>query len=183
MVPTEVLANQHYKVLCDLLEPRGVKVGLLTGSLSAKQKQDGREKLASGEWDIVVGTHAIIQNHVEFANLSLVITDEQHRFGVKQRESLFKKGKEPHVLAMSATPIPRTLALILYGDMDLSVVDERPANRLPVKNCVVNTDYRPNAYRFMKKQIDLGTGNTAAHRKALHKSPFRRPVFPSTILL
>lgn len=156
MVPTEVLANQHYKVLCDLLEPRGVKVGLLTGSLSAKQKQAGREKLASGEWDIVVGTHAIIQNHVEFANLSLVITDEQHRFGVKQRESLFKKGKEPHVLAMSATPIPRTLALILYGDMDLSVVDERPANRLPVKNCVVNTDYRPNAYRFMKKQIDLG---------------------------
>jgi ATP-dependent DNA helicase RecG len=156
MVPTEVLAGQHYKVLSDLLEPEGVSVGILTGSMTAGQKKAGREKLAAHEWDIVVGTHAIIQDNVEFANLSLVITDEQHRFGVKQRESLFKKGNEPHVLAMSATPIPRTLALILYGDMDLSVVDERPANRLPIKNCVVDTGYRPNAYRFIQKQIDLG---------------------------
>lgn len=156
MVPTEVLANQHYRSLCDWLEPLGVRVGLLTGSLTAKEKREGRERLALGMWDIVVGTHAIIQDNVLFQNLALVITDEQHRFGVKQRESLFQKGREPHVLAMSATPIPRTLALILYGDMDLSVIDERPAERLPIKNCVVNTGYRPNAYRFMKNQIDAG---------------------------
>lgn len=156
MVPTEVLASQHYKSLCGLLGERGVRIGLLTGSLTAKQKREGREKTVSGEWDIVVGTHAIIQDNVEFANLALVITDEQHRFGVRQRESLFQKGQEPHVLAMSATPIPRTLALILYGDMDLSVIDERPADRLPIKNCVVNTDYRPNAYRFMAEQIRQG---------------------------
>lgn len=156
MVPTEVLARQHYRSLCDMLEERGVRIGLLTGSLTAKQKREGQEKTASGEWDIIVGTHAMIQDKVAFSNLSLVITDEQHRFGVKQRETLFKKGSEPHVLAMSATPIPRTLALILYGDMDLSVIDERPANRLPIKNCVVNTDYRPNAYKFMKQQIDEG---------------------------
>ena len=156
MVPTEVLANQHYRSLSELLGSRGVKIGILTGSMTAKQKREGKEALASGEWDIVVGTHAIIQDGVTFLNLSLVITDEQHRFGVKQRESLFCKGREPHVLAMTATPIPRTLALILYGDMDLSVIDERPANRLPVKNCVVNTTYRPAAYRFMKEQIDAG---------------------------
>lgn len=156
MVPTEVLASQHYKSLCGLLGERGVRIGLLTGSLTAKQKREGREKTVSGEWDIVVGTHAIIQDNVEFANLALVITDEQHRFGVRQRESLFQKGQEPHVLAMSATPIPRTLALILYGDMDLSVIDERPADRLPIKNCVVNTDYRSNAYRFMAEQIRQG---------------------------
>lgn len=156
MVPTEVLAGQHYKSVSGLLSDRGVRVGLLTGSLTAKEKWEAREHIASGTWDIVIGTHAILQDNVEFANLALVITDEQHRFGVKQRETLFKKGQEPHVLAMSATPIPRTLALILYGDMDLSIIDERPADRLPIKNCVVNTDYRPNAYRFMKNQIDEG---------------------------
>lgn len=156
MVPTEVLAGQHYKVLCDYLAKEGVKIGILTGSQTAAQKREGREKIASGEWDIVVGTHAVIQENVTFAKLALVITDEQHRFGVKQRENLYQKGQEPHVLAMSATPIPRTLALILYGDMDLSVVDERPSNRLPIKNCVVNTDFRPNAYRFIHEQIKLG---------------------------
>lgn len=156
MVPTEVLAGQHYKSVSELLADRGVRVGLLTGSLTAKQKREAREHIATGTWDIVIGTHAILQDNVEFANLVLVITDEQHRFGVKQRETLFRKGQEPHVLAMSATPIPRTLALILYGDMDLSVIDERPADRLPIKNCVVNTDYRPNAYRFMKNQMDEG---------------------------
>lgn len=156
MVPTEVLANQHYKVLCSFLEPYGICVGLLTGSMSAKEKRESREKIRTGVWDVVVGTHTIIQDHTEFLNLALVITDEQHRFGVKQRECLFRKGKEPHVLAMSATPIPRTLALILYGDMDLSVVDECPQDRLPIKNCVVNTEYRPRAYRFMKDQIDNG---------------------------
>lgn len=156
MAPTEVLANQHYKILTELLNPRGVEIGILTGSLTASQKREARDKIASGEWDIVVGTHAVIQDNVEFARLSLVITDEQHRFGVKQRENLYKKGCEPHVLAMSATPIPRTLALIVYGDMDLSVVDECPANRLPIKNCVVNTDFRPNAYQFIRNQIKLG---------------------------
>lgn len=156
MVPTEVLAGQHYKSVSGLLSDRGIRVGMLTGSLTAKEKREAREYIATGTWDIVIGTHAILQDNVEFANLALVITDEQHRFGVKQRETLFRKGKEPHVLAMSATPIPRTLALILYGDMDLSVIDERPADRLPIKNCVVNTDYRPNAYRFIKNQIDEG---------------------------
>lgn len=156
MVPTEVLAAQHYTSLKNMLEPLGVSVGLLTGALTAKQKRDGKEKLVSGEWDIVVGTHAILQDNVEFRRLALVITDEQHRFGVRQREVLAEKGDAPHVLAMSATPIPRTLALVLYGDMDLSVMDELPADRLPIKNCVVGTDYRPNAYRFMKEQIEAG---------------------------
>lgn len=156
MVPTEVLATQHYASLRNMLEPYGVRIGLLTGSLTAKQKREGKERLAAGEWDIVVGTHAILQDNVTFQNLALVITDEQHRFGVRQRENLSEKGDEPHVLAMSATPIPRTLALVLYGDMDLSVMDELPANRLPIKNCVVGTDYRPNAYKFMKEQIDMG---------------------------
>ncbi|MCI9410510.1 MAG: ATP-dependent DNA helicase RecG [Eubacterium sp.] len=156
MVPTEVLALQHYASLQHMLGVLGVRVGLLTGSLTAKQKREGKEKLASGEWNIVVGTHAILQDNVEFQDLALVITDEQHRFGVRQREVLSEKGEAPHILAMSATPIPRTLALVLYGDMDLSVMDELPANRLPIKNCVVGTDYRPNAYRFMKEQIEKG---------------------------
>ncbi len=156
MVPTEVLATQHYESLKKMLGERGVRVGLLTGSLTAKQKREGKEKLAAGEWDIVVGTHAILQDNVEFQSLALVITDEQHRFGVRQRETLSEKGNAPHVLAMSATPIPRTLALVLYGDMDLSIMDERPANRLPIKNCVVGPEYRPNAYRFMKEQIEQG---------------------------
>ncbi|MCI8363866.1 MAG: ATP-dependent DNA helicase RecG [Eubacterium sp.] len=156
MVPTEVLALQHYASLQSMLGVFGVRVGLLTGSLTAKQKREGKENLAAGEWDIVVGTHAMLQDNVKFQDLALVITDEQHRFGVRQRELLSEKGEAPHILAMSATPIPRTLALVLYGDMDLSVMDELPANRLPIKNCVVGTDYRPNAYRFMKEQIEKG---------------------------
>ena len=108
------------------------------------------------EADLVVGTHAILSEGVDFARLGLAVVDEQHRFGVRQRTALAEKGEPPNVLVMSATPIPRTLALILYGDMDLSVIDERPANRLPIKNCAVNTDYRPNAYRFMLKQIEEG---------------------------
>lgn len=156
MAPTEVLAAQHYESLTNMLGAFGVRIGLLTGALTAKQKREGKQMLASGEWDIVVGTHAILQDNVEFHDLALVITDEQHRFGVRQRETLSEKGEKPHVLAMSATPIPRTLALVLYGDMDLSVMDELPADRLPVKNCVVGTNYRPAAYRFMKEQIGLG---------------------------
>lgn len=156
MVPTEVLAMQHKESLEAMLAPYGVKIGLLIGSMTAKEKREGKQKLAEGEWDIVVGTHAILQDNVEFADLALVITDEQHRFGVRQREKLMEKGDTPHVLAMSATPIPRTLALVLYGDMDLSIMDELPANRLPIKNCVVGTDYRLQAYRFMKDQIEKG---------------------------
>ncbi len=156
MVPTEVLANQHYRVLSEWMENRGVRVGLLSGAMTAKEKREAKEKIAKGEWDIVVGTHAVIQEDVHFCELALAITDEQHRFGVRQREILFEKGREPHVLAMSATPIPRTLALILYGDMDLSVVDMRPAMRLPIRNCVVGTAYRPNAYQFMLHQVQEG---------------------------
>lgn len=156
MAPTEVLATQHYESLKSMLGERGVRVGILTGSLTAKQKKEGKEKLACGQWDIVVGTHAILQDNVEFQSLALVITDEQHRFGVRQREILSGKGTAPHVLAMSATPIPRTLALVLYGDMDLSVMDELPANRLPIKNCVVGNEYRPNAYQFMREQMRQG---------------------------
>lgn len=156
MVPTEVLALQHFKSLQSLLAPLDVKVELLVGSMTAKEKREAYGRIANGEAGIVVGTHAIIQDKVKFQKLAMVITDEQHRFGVKQRENLYKKGEEPHVLAMSATPIPRTLALILYGDMDLSVIHSLPANRLPIKNCVVGTNYRPNAYRFMKEQIEMG---------------------------
>lgn len=156
MVPTEVLAVQHYMSLKKMLGDYGVRIGLLTGSLTAKEKREGKEKLARGEWDIVVGTHAVLQDNVAFHNLSLVITDEQHRFGVRQREKLSEKGDVPHVLAMSATPIPRTLALVLYGDMDLSVMEELPANRLPIKNCVVGPDYRPAAYKFIREQIEQG---------------------------
>lgn len=155
MVPTEVLANQHVKTFRGLLGD-DVTVEALTGSMTAKQKKDVKERLSSGEIDIIIGTHALLQEDVEFSDLALVVTDEQHRFGVRQRETFFKKGEEPHVLAMSATPIPRTLALILYGDMDLTVIDEKPANRLPVKNALVGTNYRENAYVFMQKRIAEG---------------------------
>ncbi|MCR4605008.1 MAG: ATP-dependent DNA helicase RecG [Eubacterium sp.] len=154
MVPTEVLAKQHMKSFEKMTD--GVKIGLLTGSMTAKQKNETKALIASGGYDIVIGTHAILQEDVEFANLALVVTDEQHRFGVRQRETFAGKGAKPHVLAMSATPIPRTLALILYGDMDLSVIDEKPANRLPVKNALVNGDYRPNAYKFIEKRVADG---------------------------
>ena len=151
MVPTEVLAAQHYQNLTKLLADYGVTVGLLSGSLTAKEKRQAKEKIASGEWDIVIGTHALIQDGVAFADLGLVITDEQHRFGVKQREKLYQKGKEPHVLAMSATPIPRTLGIILYRDLDVSIMNEMPASRLPIKNSVVGTSYRPAAWEFIRK--------------------------------
>lgn len=156
MVPTEVLAKQHYKSIEELLKPYGVDVCLLVGSMTAKEKKEAYDRIKSHRADIVVGTHAIIQEKVEFDNLALVITDEQHRFGVRQREALIEKGVNPHVLVMSATPIPRTLAIILYGDLDISIVDELPANRLPIKNCVVGPDYYPNAYRFISKQVQQG---------------------------
>jgi len=156
MVPTEVLAKQHQKSLIGMLEPFGVTISLLVGSMTAKEKRETYEKIRTHQTDIIIGTHALIQEKVEYDRLGLVITDEQHRFGVKQREALMNKGGNPHVLVMSATPIPRTLAIILYGDLDISVIDELPAERLPIKNCVVDTNYRPSAYRFIDKQAAMG---------------------------
>ncbi len=158
MVPTEVLARQHAASLQELferLEPK-TEIVLLTGSMTAKEKREAYEKIASGEADLVIGTHALIQDKVTFKKLGLVVTDEQHRFGVRQRETLAGKGDMPHVLVMSATPIPRTLAIIIYGDLDISVIDELPANRLPIKNCVVDESYRPTAYRFLEKEVFAG---------------------------
>lgn len=156
MVPTEVLAQQHFETVQRLLEPFSVRAALLCGSMSAKEKKAVYAGLKSQEIDIAIGTHALIQEKAEYRSLALVITDEQHRFGVRQRQQLAEKGKEPHVLVMSATPIPRTLAVILYGDLDLSILDELPANRLPIKNCVVNESYRLTACRFIEKEIAKG---------------------------
>ncbi len=156
MVPTEVLAKQHLNSLTELFTEFGINICLLVGSQTAKEKREAYEKIKTHQADIIVGTHALIQEKVEYDSLGLVITDEQHRFGVKQRETLMNKGSNPHVLVMSATPIPRTLAIILYGDLDISVVDELPARRLPIKNCVVDTNYRPSAYRFIDKQVAVG---------------------------
>lgn len=158
MAPTEVLAKQHYESITKLLQKNHIpfSIELLTGSMTAKQKREACARISSGEARIVIGTHALIQENVTYKELALVITDEQHRFGVKQRECLADKGMTPHVLVMSATPIPRTLAIILYGDLDISVIDELPANRLPIKNCVVDEGYRETAYSFIQKQINLG---------------------------
>ncbi len=158
MAPTEVLARQHYEGMLRMFADYGIdKVPvLLTGSMTAKEKRMAYEKIKSHEADIVVGTHALIQDKVVYDRLALVITDEQHRFGVGQRQMFGDKGQEPHVLVMSATPIPRTLAIILYGDLDISVIDQLPSDRLPVKNCVVGTGYRPNAYSFIRKQVEQG---------------------------
>lgn len=172
MAPTEVLARQHFLSVTEMLEERGIplKTVLLTGSMTAREKREACEKISSGEASIIIGTHALIQEKVVYASLALAVTDEQHRFGVRQREMLAGKGLDqnqgqdkgenpnrmPHILVMSATPIPRTLAIILYGDLDISVVDELPANRLPVKNCVVDTGYRQTAYQFLKKQAQEG---------------------------
>ena len=159
MVPTEVLANQHYEGFLKLMEEQNIiscHPVLLTGSTTARQKREIYQKIATGEVNVIIGTHALIQEKVEYKNLGLVITDEQHRFGVRQREALTTRGNPPHVLVMSATPIPRTLAIILYGDLDISIIDELPAKRLPIKNCVVGTSYRPKAYSFIEKQVQMG---------------------------
>ena len=159
MVPTEVLAVQHYEGLLKLFKEQGIcdmQVTLLTGSNTQKEKREICAQIQSGEADLIIGTHALIQEGVRYHSLGLVVTDEQHRFGVKQRETLSLRGGDPHVLVMSATPIPRTLAMILYGDLDISVIDELPAKRLPIKNCVVGIQYRPTAYRFIEKQIAQG---------------------------
>ncbi len=172
MVPTEVLARQHYESIQELFDQYHIEkqVVLVTGSMTAKEKRIAYEKIAAHEADIIVGTHALIQEKVQYDRLALVITDEQHRFGVGQREALGNKagdsaarsgdgtsaGTGPHVLVMSATPIPRTLAIILYGDLDISIIDEMPANRLPIKNCVVDTGYRDKAYQFIAREVAAG---------------------------
>lgn len=162
MAPTEVLARQHFESITGLFKTYNIEktAVLVTGSMTAKEKRTAYEKIASHEADIIVGTHALIQEKVHYHRLGLVITDEQHRFGVGQREALGSKGQEngslPHVLVMSATPIPRTLAIILHGDLDISVIDQMPANRLPIKNCVVNTGYRERAYQFIAREVAAG---------------------------
>ncbi len=158
MVPTEVLARQHYEEFSKLCEEAGLPVEavLLTGSMKTAERRSAYEKIAEGSVGVVIGTHALIQEKVSYHNLALVITDEQHRFGVHQRETLEEKGQTPHTIVMSATPIPRTLAVILYGDLDVSVIDEMPANRLPIKNAVVDTSYRVKANQFIAKQVQSG---------------------------
>lgn len=158
MAPTEVLAVQHYEGICKMLERYGIniRVELLTGSMTAKEKRQAYERIQLGLSKIIIGTHAMIQDRVIYSSLAFVITDEQHRFGVKQREKLSAKGMYPHIMVMSATPIPRTLAIILYGDLDVSVIDELPRGRRPVKNCVVGREYRPNAYKFMANEVQKG---------------------------
>ena len=158
MAPTEVLAEQHFRSLKELIDKYGlcIRPVLLLGSMRAKERKEALSGIADGTYNVIIGTHAIMQESVIYHNLALVITDEQHRFGVNQRDALRKKGNHPHILVMSATPIPRTLALILYGDLSISVIDELPQDRLPIKNCVVNDSYRKTAYSFMQKEIAAG---------------------------
>lgn len=158
MAPTEVLARQHYISIKEMFAHYSVpiKLQLLTGSMTAKEKRMAYEKIERGEAQLIIGTHALIQEKVVYKNLALVVTDEQHRFGVRQRENLAHKGNLPHIMVMSATPIPRSLAIVLYGDLDVSVIKELPADRLPIKNCVVDASFRPNAYHFISKQVAQG---------------------------
>lgn len=156
MAPTEILAEQHFASLSALFVPLGVSVALLTGSMTGKQKKEVRERIAAGEVQVVIGTHALLSESTRFDNLGLVITDEQHRFGVGQRSRLSAKGEDPHLLVMSATPIPRTLALILYGDLDVSILDELPPGREPVDTFLVGESYRPRINAFIRKQAAEG---------------------------
>ncbi len=156
MAPTEILAEQHMKSFAEMFERHGIKTVLLTGGLKAKEKRETLEKIASGEADVVIGTHALIRESVEFKNLGFVVADEQHRFGVEQRAKLMAKGEDPHMLIMSATPIPRTLALILYGDLDISIIDELPPGRKPVKTYSVGENLRGRVYNFIAENISKG---------------------------
>ena len=156
MAPTEVLARQHYDAAKRLLEPLGLRCGLLVGSLTPKQHRMAHEAAASGAWDVVIGTHALITEGVEYQKLGLVVTDEQHRFGVRQRTLLSEKGDAPNVLVMSATPIPRTLSLILYGDLDISIVDELPPGRTPVQTRIVPEAKREGLYGFLREEVQRG---------------------------
>ncbi|MDE6149605.1 MAG: ATP-dependent DNA helicase RecG, partial [Ruminococcus sp.] len=156
MAPTEILAVQHYETLCGFLEPLGVRIALLTGSLTSKQKTVLKQQIVDGEYNVIVGTHALVQHTTEFKKLGLVITDEQHRFGVEQRAALAKKGQNPHKLVMSATPIPRTLALMIYGDLDISILKELPKGRQPVETYAVTGKLRERAFGFVKDRLDEG---------------------------
>ncbi|MDE7399737.1 MAG: ATP-dependent DNA helicase RecG [Oscillospiraceae bacterium] len=156
MAPTEVLAKQHFETFGRFLEPLGLRVGLLSGSMSAAEKREIRAAAANGEINVLVGTHALIQKSVEIKRLGLVIVDEQHRFGVSQRSNLAEKGINPHIMAMSATPIPRTLALIMYGDLDVSVLNEMPKGRIPIETYAVDSSFRTRVYNFIKKHIAAG---------------------------
>lgn len=156
MAPTEVLAEQHAKTFSNFFKNTGIRCALLTGTVPAAQKKQIKKALENGEIDLLIGTHAILQQDVEFASLALVVTDEQHRFGVEQRAKLRAKGDAPHTLVMSATPIPRTVALVIYGDLDISVLDELPKGRKPIKTYAVDTSYRPRLYNFIKKHLDDG---------------------------
>lgn len=156
MAPTEILAKQHYDTLHKFLAPLGVTIALLTGSQTPAQKKQIRQLIADGQIDIAVGTQALIQKSTRFSSLGLVITDEQHRFGVEQRAALGSKGNEPHILVMSATPIPRTLGMIIYGDLDISILDEMPKGRLPVRTYAVDTNYRERLYKFILKYVNNG---------------------------
>ncbi|WP_027421993.1 ATP-dependent DNA helicase RecG [Lachnobacterium bovis] len=158
MAPTEVLARQHYDTFLEWSTLFGLDIPLilLTGSMTAKQKREAYDSILNTPNAMIIGTHAVIQEKVEYCNLALVVTDEQHRFGVQQRSTFSKKGDQPHIIVMSATPIPRTLAIILYGDLDVSIIDEVPARRLPTKNCVVDSGYRNKAYEFIASQVKMG---------------------------
>ena len=156
MAPTEILAQQHYHNLAPLLERLGMRVALLTGSLSVKKKESLKAALAAGELDLCIGTHAILTADTEFSRLGLVVTDEQHRFGVQQRTALRQKGQDTHVLVMSATPIPRTLAMIVYGDLELSIIDELPAGRQPVRTYLINSEIRERAFGYIRRHLDAG---------------------------
>lgn len=158
MAPTEVLARQHFEQLKETLEKNNIDLCpvILVGSMTAKEKRMVYQDIESGTADVIIGTHALIQDKVKYKNLALVVTDEQHRFGVRQREAISGKGSRPHTIVMSATPIPRTLAIIMYGDLDISIIDELPAGRRPIANCVVGKDYRYNAYNFIEKQVAQG---------------------------
>ena len=156
MAPTEILAEQHYASLSKLFAPLGITVDLLTGSMTVRQKREARERLASGETQVVVGTHALLTDATRFLRLGLVIADEQHRFGVAQRSKLSEKGEDPHLLVMSATPIPRTLALLIYGDLDVSILDELPPGRQTVETFLVGESYRARINAFIRKQVAEG---------------------------
>ena len=156
MAPTEILARQHFESACRVLGNSGIRLELLLGSTPAKQKKQIKERLRNGEIDFIIGTHALLQGDVEFSRLGLVVTDEQHRFGVAQRSALASKGENTHMLVMSATPIPRTLALIIYGDLDISILDELPAGRIPIKTSHINSSERERAYDYIKRAIGVG---------------------------
>lgn len=156
MAPTEILARQHYETFCKLFENTDIKVGLLTGSLKESEKKKVRQKLADGEINLIIGTHALITDKTEFKNLGLAVTDEQHRFGVAQRSKLLGKGENPHLLVMSATPIPRTLGLIIFGDLDISVIDELPPSRKPVKTVWFRSNQRDRVYSFIRSEVANG---------------------------